>query len=180
VTKWQVIKAHPAFDEKKIESGVKLMLEGLGLQGEDFNLTPWRVSKALRELCNGLHCDLDIEVYKDGIFEVEHERRMPTTFKNIRARGICPHHLLPVLYKCDVTYSALSKVVGLSRVHRLVQRLAARPVLQEQLAYDIASEMRSRLSCPVTVHLEGLHMCMMARGSKTELDSPVVTDITLE
>jgi len=164
-----------------LQAGIRGMLYGLGLMGPEYELTPERMSRALRELCAGLNVDLDTEVFKDGIFETEQkELRMPTTFKNISARGTCPHHILPIVYTVEVSYKPRKKVVGLSRVIRLVRILAARPVLQEQLAYDIASALRDKLECPVSVRLEGHHLCMIARGAKTEWDSPVITEIELE
>jgi len=169
------------FDQTTIESGVATMLEGLGLEGEEYKLTPERVARALMELCSGLLADIDDVVFKDGIFEVEQEaRRVPTTFTNISARGLCAHHLMPVIYKAEVKYKPRKKVVGLSRIHRLVRILAARPVLQEQLVYDIAKVLRDKLECPVSVRLEGRHMCMIARGSRTELDAPVICELELE
>ena len=167
--------------EEALRKGVGYILHGLGLTGPDYGETPERLSRALRELCAGIDADLETEVFDKGIFDVEQkEFRMPTLFKNISARGICPHHLLPILYKVDVEYKPRSKVVGLSRVHRLVRILAARPVLQEQLAYDIASALRDRLECPVRVRLEGLHMCIISRGSRAEIDSPIITELELD
>ena len=171
----------PGFDKDTIESGVWSILAGLHLDGKDYLLTPERVARALMELCSGLNVDLEKEVFGDGIFETEQkELRMPTTFTNISARGLCPHHLMPIIYNAEVKYKPRKKVVGLSRIHRLVRILAARPVLQEQLAYDIASTLRDKLECPVSVRLEGHHLCMIARGSKTEWDSPVITELELE
>lgn len=166
--------------EEALRKGVGYILYSLGLTGSDYAKTPERVSRALRELCRGIGADVDEEVFKDGIFETSQGTvRVPTTFKNISARGLCGHHLLPVVYTAEVSYSPRKKVVGLSRIHRLVRILAARPVLQEQLTYDIASTLRDRLECPVSVRLEGLHLCMVARGAKTELDSPVITSLEL-
>lgn len=167
-------------DLKKMQEGIVMILESMGLRGEHFNETPERLSRALRELCAGQDVDLEAEVFEKGVFETDQkEFRMPTTFKNISARGMCPHHLLPIIYRVDIEYKPRKQVVGLSRVHRLVRALAARPVLQEQLAYDIASTLRNRLDCSVKVRLEGLHMCMIARGSRTELDAPVITELEL-
>lgn len=171
----------PEFDKDVIESGVVVILEGLGLEGEDYKLTPERVARALMELCSGMLVDIEKAVFGDGIFETEQkELRMPTTFTNISARGLCPHHLMPIIYRAEVKYKPRKKVVGLSRIHRLVRILAARPVLQEQLAYDIASTLRDKLECPVSVRLEGRHMCMISRGAKTELDAPVICELELE
>lgn len=167
-------------NEKLLQEGVSTILKALDFKGPDFDLTPERLGRALRELCAGLDADVDMEVFKDGIFDVPGDRRIPTRFDNISARGLCPHHLLPIIYTATVAYEPKRKVVGLSRIHRLVKILAARPVLQEQLVYDIAKVLQDKLNCPVYVKLEGLHMCMCARGSKTEMDSIVTSEIKLE
>ena len=167
--------------EGDLQEGVKDILTALGLTGPEYALTPERASRALRELCAGIGADLEKEVFNEGVFETEQkEFRMPTTFKNISARGLCGHHLLPVIYNAEISYKPRKKVVGLSRIHRLVRILAARPVLQEQLTYDIAAVLRDKLECPVSVRLEGHHLCMIARGARTEWDSPVITTLELE
>lgn len=170
------------FNRDLVERGIKTVLEGLDLgEKEEFVKTPQRMARALFELCRGLEADIEEEVFKDGIFPVGIPyHRVPTKFANISARGICPHHLLPVIYKVDVSYKPQKKVAGLSRVHRLVRILAARPVLQEQLTFDIAKALHDKLDCPVYVRLEGLHMCMISRGSETELDAPVITEMEFE
>jgi len=167
-------------NDEMIQEGVRLILDGLDLSGEDVRATPERMCRALKELCSGVGVDIDKHVFEEGIFEIDQSTiRVPTTFTEINARGICPHHLLPIIYRAEVRYAPRKKVVGLSRIHRLVRILALRPVLQEQLVYDIANTLRQKLDCPVHVKLSGIHMCMVSRGSKTDLDAWVTTELEL-
>ena len=75
-------------NEKLLQEGVSTILKALDFKGPDFDLTPERLGRALRELCAGLDADVDMEVFKDGIFDVPGDRRIPTRFDNISARGL--------------------------------------------------------------------------------------------
>jgi GTP cyclohydrolase IA len=79
--------------------------------------------------------------------------------------GICPHHLLPVVYRVSVAYIPTSKVLGLSKMSRLIRLVSRGPRLQEDLTHELAEIMYSKLeSQGSAVYIEGLHMCMAARG----------------
>jgi GTP cyclohydrolase IA len=79
--------------------------------------------------------------------------------------GICPHHLLPVVYRISVAYIPTSKVLGLSKMSRLIRLVSRGPRLQEDLTHELAEIMYSKLeSQGSAVYIEGLHMCMAARG----------------
>ncbi|MBL8634274.1 MAG: GTP cyclohydrolase I [Myxococcales bacterium] len=79
--------------------------------------------------------------------------------------GLCPHHLLPVVYRVSAAYIPKDRVVGISKLSRLIRLLARRPVLQEDLTHELAELLFSRLdSKGAAVYIEGLHMCMAARG----------------
>ena len=165
-------------NKDKLEKGVEMILDGLGVDKrlEAFEETPRRVAKSLMELCSGLDADLEKEVFK-GVFQAPTIKgQIPTAINNIHAWGICPHHLLPVILKVDVMYIPYGKVLGLSKVHRLVQVLSHRPVLQEELTSDIANIMHERLKCGVQVRVAGTHMCMGARGDKSSPDEQVITE----
>lgn len=166
----------------KLTQGVRLILDGLGVNPDatEFRETPRRVAKSLLEMCEGMWFDPENPVM-DGIFDDDdHDERTSSSsvhVKDIRARGICPHHLLPVLITADVCYKPNSKFLGLSKVHRLVKILARRPVLQERLTEDIAISMENILQCPVRVKLSAIHMCMASRGVMSDFDSRVETEI---
>ena len=166
----------------KLIEGVNLILQGLEVDADaaEFKETPRRVAKSLLEMTEGMWFDPSNPVMA-GLFEdADHEER-PTSssvkVNDIRARGICPHHLLPVLITAEVTYKPNSKFLGLSKVHRLVRILARRPVLQERLTEDIAVSMENLLQCPVRVKLSAIHMCMASRGVMSDFDSRVETEI---
>ncbi len=79
--------------------------------------------------------------------------------------GVCPHHLLPVIYRVSVAYIPTAKVLGLSKMSRLIRLLSRGPRLQEDLTHDLAEVLHSQLeSQGSAVYIEGLHMCMAARG----------------
>jgi GTP cyclohydrolase IA len=79
--------------------------------------------------------------------------------------GICPHHLLPVVYRVSVAYLPKARVLGISKLSRMVRLLARRPVLQEDLTNELAQVLHERLgSHGSAAHIEGLHLCTAARG----------------
>ncbi|HRC56003.1 MAG TPA: GTP cyclohydrolase I, partial [Kofleriaceae bacterium] len=85
--------------------------------------------------------------------------------KHNTAFGICPHHLLPVIYRVSVAYIPTERVLGLSKMSRLVRLLARGPRLQEDLTHELAEILFNKLeSQGSAVYVEGLHMCMAARG----------------
>lgn len=99
------------------------------------------------------------------------ERTFPATYdgmvisKHNTCFGMCPHHLLPVIYRVSVAYLPATRVLGISKLSRLVHLLARRPVLQEDLTNELAVILHDRLeSRGSAVFIEGLHMCMAARG----------------
>lgn len=85
--------------------------------------------------------------------------------KHNTAFGVCPHHLLPVIYRISVAYIPTERVLGLSKMSRLVRMMARGPRLQEDLTHELAEILHTTLeSQGSAVYVEGLHMCMAARG----------------
>ena len=81
------------------------------------------------------------------------------------AFGICPHHLLPVIYRISVAYIPVSKVLGLSKLSRMTRLYARAPMLQEDLTHELCRTLHEDLeSQGAAAYVEGLHMCMAARG----------------
>ena len=79
--------------------------------------------------------------------------------------GVCPHHLLPVIYRISLAYIPTEKVLGLSKLSRLARMMARAPRLQEDLTHELAELLHHDLSSQgAAVYIEGLHMCMAARG----------------
>ena len=84
-----------------------------------------------------------------------------------RCFGICPHHLLPVSYRVSVAYHPDSRVLGISKLSRLIRLLARRPVLQEDLTHELAEVLHDRIeSRGSAVLVEGEHLCLIARGAE--------------
>lgn len=87
--------------------------------------------------------------------------------RNNRCFGICPHHLLPVSYRVTVAYHPDSRVLGISKLSRLIRLLARRPVLQEDLTHELAALLHDRIaSRGSAVLVEGEHLCLIARGAE--------------
>ncbi len=79
--------------------------------------------------------------------------------------GVCPHHLLPVIYRISMAYIPTEKVLGLSKLSRLARLIARGPRLQEDLTHELADILHEHLASQGSaVYIEGLHMCMAARG----------------
>lgn len=150
-------------DQKKIEEGVKLLLEGIG---EDVNReglleTPKRVAKMCEEIFGGLKADAEeylIKTFTATNNEVIVEKEIPFY-------SMCEHHLLPFYGKAHIGYIPDGKVVGLSKLARTVEVYSKRPQIQEQMTAQIADDIMKYLKPQgVIVVLEAEHMCMTMRG----------------
>ncbi|MFQ5432018.1 MAG: GTP cyclohydrolase I FolE [Nitrospinota bacterium] len=124
--------------------------------------TPERVRKSLKFLTSGNHLDVDKLVGK-ALFDVSYDEMV--FVKNIEIYSLCEHHLLPFFGKCHVAYIPKGKVVGLSKVPRLVEAYSRRLQVQERLTTQIAETLH-RLVQPrgVGVVIEARHLCMAMRG----------------
>jgi GTP cyclohydrolase I len=92
---------------------------------------------------------------------------------------MCPHHLLPVIYRVSVAYLPGSRVLGISKLSRMVHLMARRPILQEDLTQELAATLHSRLQTRGSAaYVEGLHLCMAARGVEAH-EARVVTSAML-
>lgn len=147
-----------------------LILEAYDLMGyntstdDNFRETAARAAKAAQELVLPLQ---DIQAKIDDLigktFPARYEH-MVISKHNI-CFGLCPHHLLPVIYRVSVAYLPKDRVVGISKLSRLIRVMARRPVLQEDLTHELAEILSTRLdSRGSATYVEGLHMCMAARG----------------
>jgi GTP cyclohydrolase IA len=95
--------------------------------------------------------------------------------KNNVAFGLCPHHLLPVVYRITLAYIPTEKVLGVSKMSRLASLMAGQPILQEDLTHELCRIMHEDLTSDGSAaYVEGLHMCMAARGARAH-ESRVVT-----
>lgn len=152
-------------DKKKIEAGVKLLLEGMG---EDINReglveTPQRIARMYEEIFGGL--EQTPEEHLSKTFSVKDNNMVLE--KDIVFYSTCEHHLLPFYGKAHVAYIPNGKVVGLSKLARTVEVYAKRPQLQEQLTAQIADALMEYLGPQgAMVVIEAEHMCMTMRGIK--------------
>ena len=124
--------------------------------------TPKRVEKALKFLTSGYTANVD-EVINNALFTVDYNEMV--IVKDIDFYSLCEHHLLPFFGKCHVAYIPSKKVIGLSKIPRLVDVFARRLQVQERLTHQIAEVIRDKIHpLGVAVVMEGTHLCMAMRG----------------
>jgi len=124
--------------------------------------TPKRAAAAFRFLNNGYHKTLD-HVLNDAIFEADTEDMV--IVKDIELYSLCEHHLLPFIGKCHVAYLPKGRVLGLSKIARVVDMYARRLQIQERLTKQIADAIQTAVDPRgVAVVIEAKHLCMMMRG----------------
>ena len=124
--------------------------------------TPKRAAKALQYLTRGYEQQLD-DVVNGAIFESSNDQMV--IVKDIEFYSLCEHHLLPFLGKCHIAYLPQGKVIGLSKVARLVDAFASRLQIQENLTQQIAKAIKHYTQARgVCVMIDAAHLCMMMRG----------------
>jgi GTP cyclohydrolase I len=129
---------------------------------EGLSQTPRRVDQSLRTLTSGYRADIDA-VINDALFTVEYSEMV--IVRDIDFYSLCEHHLLPFFGKCHVAYIPDGKVIGLSKIPRLVDVFARRLQVQERLTLQVAETIRDRIHpLGVAVVMEATHLCMAMRG----------------
>ena len=124
--------------------------------------TPQRVEKALRFLTSGYAANID-EVLNEALFTVDYSEMV--IVKDIDFYSLCEHHLLPFFGKCHVAYIPRTRVIGLSKIPRLVDVFARRLQVQERLTKQIADTIQDKIApLGVAVVVEATHLCMSMRG----------------
>jgi GTP cyclohydrolase I len=147
-----------------MEKSFRDLLEAVGEDPEREGLlrTPHRAARAFEFLTNGYRQSLDV-VVNDAIFASEASEIV--LVKNIELYSLCEHHLLPFIGKAHVAYIPNGKVIGLSKVARIVDVFARRLQIQENLTVQIADALMKILHpAGVAVVIEAKHLCMMMRG----------------
>ena len=160
-----------------MEKLIKKMLEELGEDPmrQGLRKTPARVAETLKFLTKGYSENVE-EILKDALFDVQYDEMV--IIRNIEVYSLCEHHLLPFFGKCHVGYLPSSKVIGLSKVIRLVELFARRLQVQERLTQQIAHTINEQANPQgVGVIIEAQHLCMMMRG--VEKQNVKVTTSTL-
>jgi len=124
--------------------------------------TPQRVEKALKFLTSGYDADID-HVLNRALFSVDYSEMV--IVKDIDFYSLCEHHLLPFFGKCHVAYLPSDKVIGLSKIPRLVDVFSRRLQVQERLTNQIAQTIHDKIApVGVAVVMEATHLCMSMRG----------------
>ena len=160
-------------DKKKIEEGVRLILDGIGEDRERPGIkdTPKRVSEMFTEIFAGLKTPED-----DLLKPIEGESHDEMILlKDIPFYSVCEHHLLPFFGKAHIAYIPSGKIVGLSELAKALEHFAKRPQVQERLTTQLADMIMDRLKprgCMVVIDAE--HLCMSMRGIK-KIGSRTVT-----
>lgn len=151
-----------------------LSILGMDLTDDSLSGTPMRVAKMyVEEIFSGLHPDNKPEV---KLFDNKYQYNEMLVEKNIKVQSHCEHHLVPIIGKAHVAYISNGKVIGLSKINRIVDYYARRPQVQERLTVQIANELKKILQTDdVAVVIEAYHMCVSMRGIKDESSSTVTS-----
>lgn len=154
---------------KLFTEGYEKIIQGIGKLGFDvgdpnFLETATRAAKGLHELIHDQkQVKPEVEELLAKTFPAKYTEMVIS--KHNTAFGVCPHHLLPVVYRISMAYIPTEKVLGLSKLSRLARMVARGPRLQEDLTHELADILHLQLqSQGSAVYIEGLHMCMAARG----------------
>jgi GTP cyclohydrolase I len=129
---------------------------------EGLQRTPKRVEKALRFLTSGYDANID-EVLNEALFTVDYNEMV--IVKDIDFYSLCEHHLLPFFGKCHIAYIPTTRVIGLSKIPRIVDVFSRRLQIQERLTSQIADTIKEKITpLGVAVVIEATHLCMSMRG----------------
>lgn len=167
-------------EEKKLQRLQELFEEILKVLGEDISReglvkTPLRVAKAYSYLTKGYREDID-RVVNGAVFSTDNDDMV--IVKNIELYSLCEHHMLPFIGKCHVAYIPKGKVLGLSKIARIVDVFSRRLQIQENLSREIAEAVLKYTGAEgVGVVIEAQHLCMMMRG--VEKQNSVMTTSTM-
>ncbi|WP_367773997.1 GTP cyclohydrolase I FolE [Flavobacterium sp. WC2421] len=147
-----------------LAANYKTIIHGLGedVTREGLEKTPERVAKAMQFLTHGYAID-PLEILKSALFTEDHSQMI--VVKNIEVYSMCEHHMLPFFGKAHVAYIPNGKIVGLSKIPRIVDAYARRMQVQERLTDQIKDCIQEALEpLGVAVVIEAQHMCMQMRG----------------
>ena len=162
---------------EKIQGYFKGIMETLGLDLEDDSLkgTPYRVAKMyVKELFSGLDPKNKPSI---STFDNKYNYNKMLVEKNIEFESACEHHFLPMRGKAHVGYISSGKVIGLSKMNRIVQYYGKRPQVQERLTIQILKELQSALNTEsVIVIVDADHLCVSTRGVQDKSSSTVTIE----
>ena len=166
-------------DEEKKERISMLFEEimdvmGLDLNDDSLKGTPDRVAKMyIEEIFSGLN---PINKPKIALFNNKYQYNQMLVEKNITFYSNCEHHFVPIIGKAHVAYVSSGKVIGLSKLNRIVQYYAKRPQVQERLTNQIGEELKNILGTDdIAVIIDAKHLCVSSRGIKDESSATVTS-----
>jgi GTP cyclohydrolase I len=162
----------------ELDSYYKKIIKNIGEDPDRDGLlnTPGRAARAMQYLTRGYGQSLD-EVVNNAIFESDNDEMI--LVKDIEVYSLCEHHLLPFIGKCHVAYLPTGKVIGLSKIARIVDMFARRLQIQENLTKQIADSLMDIIQpSGVGVIIEAKHLCMMMRGVEKQ-NSSMTTSMML-
>ncbi|WP_298761736.1 GTP cyclohydrolase I FolE [uncultured Psychroserpens sp.] len=147
---------------------------GLDLTDDSLKGTPKRVAKMyIDEIFSGLN---PANKPKVALFDNKYQYNQMLVEKNITFYSNCEHHFVPIIGKAHVAYISSGKVIGLSKLNRIVQYYAKRPQVQERLTNQIAEELKSVLKTEdVAIIIDAKHLCVSSRGIKDDTSATVTT-----
>jgi GTP cyclohydrolase I len=161
-----------------MEDQFKKIINALGedLTRDGLKDTPKRAAKALSFLTQGYQQSLE-KIVNGALFESDNDEMI--IVKDIELYSLCEHHLLPFIGKCHVAYLPKGKIIGLSKIPRIVDMFARRLQVQERLTKEIAETiLHTTQGRGVGVIIEAKHLCMMMRGVEKQ-NSAMVTSVML-
>ena len=160
---------------ERIREAVRVLVAELGEDPtrEGLAKTPDRVAKSLQFLTSGYRQDIDA-VINDALFTVDYSEMV--IVKDIDFYSLCEHHLLPFFGRCHIAYIPRGKVIGLSKLPRIVEVFSRRFQVQERLTSQIAETLAAKLDpLGVAVVVEASHLCMMMRGVEKQNSSALTS-----
>ena len=148
---------------------------GLDLNDDSLNGTPERVAKMyVKETFSGLNPKNKPEV---TLFENKYQYNKMLVEKNISLYSYCEHHFVPIIGKVNVAYISKGKVIGLSKINRLVEYYSKRPQVQERLTVQIAEAIKKAIGTEdVAVLIDAVHLCVASRGIKDTNSSTITSN----
>ena len=166
-------------DQKKKEKIAKLFgkimdVMGLDLTDDSLKGTPERVAKMyIDEIFSGLNPNNKPKI---ALFDNIYQYNQMLVEKNITFYSNCEHHFVPIIGKAHVAYISSGKVIGLSKLNRIVQYYAKRPQVQERLTNQIAEELKASLQTEdIAVIIDAKHLCVSSRGIKDDTSATVTS-----
>lgn len=165
-------------NKKKMQNAVRTILTGIGEdpEREGLKATPERVQRMYEELCAGYQMDLETVVH-GAIFEENCDGMV--LIRNISFYSMCEHHMLPFYGKMHVAYYPDGKIIGLSKIPRIVEMYARRLQVQERLTEQVCDAIESILHPKgIAVLTNGMHLCSIMRGVKKESAELITTRFT--